>query len=65
LRLYTNYGHYGHILHNVHFGAGNGNLPKKMQEQIIPGSGAVDISDGGIPGAGVGADDDVRFRLFQ
>jgi hypothetical protein len=40
-------------------------MPEKMQKQIITGAGSMDIGDGGIPGAGVGADDDVRFRLFQ
>jgi hypothetical protein len=36
-----------------------------MQEKIITGAVAMDIGDGGILGAGVGADDDIGMGLFQ
>jgi hypothetical protein len=40
-------------------------MQEQMQEQIIPGAGAMDIGYGGILGAGVGADDDIGLGLFQ
>jgi hypothetical protein len=39
-------------------------MQEQMQEQIIPGAGAMDIGYGGVFGARVGTYNNVGFRLF-